>query len=615
MSYQVLARKWRPRKFDEIVGQEHVTRTLANAIRSGRLAHAFLFCGPRGVGKTTTARVLAKCLNCETAKNGPVVEPCNQCAACKEIDDGRSLDVLEIDGASNRGIDEIRDLRENVRYAPSSGRAKVYIIDEVHMLTKEAFNALLKTLEEPPSGVYFVFATTEYHKVPATIRSRCQRYDFRRISNAVLIETLQKICKEEKINADVAALTEIARQSEGGLRDAESLLDQAAAIGEGKVTLETVLLLLGEAEEEVLLRIADMLAAGDAVESFRALQELLDRGLDPARIVLSLTQMFRDLLVAKDVKGNLTELGLRADLVEEYRRVGAKASSEKWTALLALAGKSVADLRRSPRPRLALEVTLARMARLEDAGSLADLLARLDSLDPSDAPPSSGTTGSGTPPMQRSTPDKGIADKPRRTPDRRLAQDPDDLPEAEMRETRFAAHEESTMQQSRVAEREPSLVAEREQSRVAQQKESRLESSDDSEIEESRVRHDGPHGEVWEPLLVAMRTRKRMLASFLDHGTPVGLEEGVLWVSFDNNYYEGMVGRRENLEIIQDELGRILGRPAAFRMRPAAQGPRPVDTRAPQGTTDILASNPGLGRILQDLGGQLLPGGLGGSGS
>jgi len=575
LSYQVLARKWRPRKFDEIVGQEHVTRTLSNAIRAGRLAHAFLFCGPRGVGKTTTARVLAKCLNCETAKDGPVVDPCNQCASCKEIDDGRSLDVLEIDGASNRGIDEIRDLRENVRYAPSSGRAKVYIIDEVHMLTKEAFNALLKTLEEPPSGVYFVFATTEFHKVPATIRSRCQRYDFRRISNAVLIETLQKICKEEKIAADVAALTEIARQSEGGLRDAESLLDQAAAIGEGKVTLETVLLLLGEAEEEVLLRIAEMLAASDAVGSFRALQELLDRGLDPARIVLSLTQMFRDLLVAKDVKGDLTDLGLRADLVEEYRRVGAKASSEKWTALLALAGKSVADLRRSPRPRLALEVTLARMARLEDAGSLADLLARLDLIDTTDGPPTSGASGSGTPPVQRSTPDKGSADKPRHAPDRRLAHDPDEMPD------------------------------------------SRIDVGEESEIEESPAVHrgDGPHAAVWEPLLLAMRARKRMLASFLDHGTPVGLEEGVLWVSFENNYYEGMVGRRENLEIIQDELGRILGKPAAFRMRPAAQGQRPSETRAPQGTPDILASNPGLGRILQDLGGQLLPGGLGGSGS
>jgi len=215
----------------------------------------------------------------------------------------------------------------------------------------------------------------------------------------------------------------------------------------------------------------------------------------------------------------------------------------------------------------------------------------LDSLDPSDAPPSSGTSGSGTP-MQRSTPDKGIADQPRRTPDRRLAQDPEDMPEAEMQESRFAAREETPMQHSRAAEGE------------------------EAEIEESPVRHiDGPHGEVWEPLLEAMRTRKRMLASFLDHGTPVGLEEGVLWVSFDNNYYEGMVGRRENLEIIQDELGRILGRPAAFRMRPAAQGQRSIDTRAPQGTTDILASNPGLGRILQDLGGQLLPGGLGGSGS
>jgi DNA polymerase-3 subunit gamma/tau len=606
LSYQVLARKWRPRKFDEIVGQEHVTRTLANAIRAKRLAHAFLFCGPRGVGKTTTARVLAKCLNCETAANGPVVDPCNQCTSCKEIDEGRSLDVLEIDGASNRGIDEIRDLRENVRYAPSSGRAKVYIIDEVHMLTKEAYNALLKTLEEPPSGVYFVFATTEFHKVPATIRSRCQRYDFRRISNSVLIETLKKIAQKEKISADDAALTEIARQSEGGLRDAESLLDQAAAIGEGKVTLETILLLLGEAEEEVLLRIADMLAAGNAVESFRALQELLDRGLDPSRIVVSLTQVFRDLLVAKDVKGDLTELGLRADLIEEYRRVGAKASSEKWTALLALAGKSVADLRRSPRPRLALEVTLARMARLEDAGSLAEILARLDSLDTGDLPSAAGSSGSsGTPPSSRATQDKGSTEKPRRTPDRRLAHDPNDIADSEMQKTRMDSrgtfHDEASNSDP--------------DSESLQGDGSNLGTSRGDGPHPATSRGDGPHAHVWEPLLEAMRGRKRMLASFLDHGTPVGLEEGVLTVSFENNYYEGMVGRRENLEIIQDELGRILGRPAAFRMRPAAQGQRPVESRAPQGTPDILASNPGLGRILHDLGGQLLPGGLGGSGS
>ncbi|NNE44745.1 MAG: DNA polymerase III subunit gamma/tau, partial [Gemmatimonadetes bacterium] len=378
MAYQVLARRWRPQRFEEVVGQDHVTRTLANAISTGRLAHAFLLCGPRGVGKTTTARILAKCLNCETATDGPVTEPCNSCSTCEEIGAGRSLDVLEIDGASNRGIDEIRDLRENVRYAPSAGRSKVYIIDEVHMLTKEAFNALLKTLEEPPDGVYFVFATTEAHKVPATIRSRCQKYDFHRIPHEVIAETLGKLAETEKFTVEPAALAELARQADGGLRDAQSLLDQAAAVGEGKVTVEGLRSLLGEAEDETYLRILESVAHGRAGDAFEVLQGLLDRGMDPGRIALTLTERLRDLLVVQTAPDSAASLGVRADLMEAFRSVAGAVSSAKLTALLALASRSVSDLRRSSRPRLTLEVALARMSRLEDAGDLAELAARLE---------------------------------------------------------------------------------------------------------------------------------------------------------------------------------------------------------------------------------------------
>ena len=222
-SYLVLARKWRPQVFEEVIGQRHITQTLQNAISQKRVAHAFLFAGARGVGKTSTARILAKALNCET---GPKINPCNQCANCQEITNGSSMDVIEIDGASNRGIDEIRELRENVRYTPAKSHYKIYIIDEVHMLTKEAFNALLKTLEEPPPHIVFVIATTEPHKIPATILSRCQRYDFKRISVKEVMESLKRIVAEEGIQISQRGLISISQESEGSLRDAQSLLDQ-----------------------------------------------------------------------------------------------------------------------------------------------------------------------------------------------------------------------------------------------------------------------------------------------------------------------------------------------------------------------------------------------------
>src|SRR5271170_1188211 len=277
MSYQVIARKYRPQRFQDVVGQEHVTQTLSNAIAQKRIAHAYLFVGPRGTGKTTIARIFAKCLNCT---DGPKVDFPEDDPKAKEIADGRSMDVLEIDGASNRGIDEVRELRETVKYVPASSRFKIYIIDEVHMLTKEAFNALLKTLEEPPAHVKFMFATTEPEKVLPTILSRCQRFDLRRIPSALIVKHLQEIAKKEDVQIDEAALHAIARGADGGMRDAESTLDQLISFC-GKTIAETdVLSMFGLAARSQILELAAAVIAGETEKALRELNELARQGKD-----------------------------------------------------------------------------------------------------------------------------------------------------------------------------------------------------------------------------------------------------------------------------------------------------------------------------------------------
>ncbi len=624
MAYQVLARRWRPRRFAEVVGQEHVTRTLSNAIRAGRLAHGFLFCGPRGVGKTTTARILAKCLNCETAQEGPVVDPCNECASCREISDGVNLDVLEIDGASNRGIDEIRELRENVRYAPSGGRAKVYIIDEVHMLTKEAFNALLKTLEEPPPGVYFVFATTEAHKVPATIRSRCQQYDFHRIPAETIVKTLENLAERENFEIEPLAVAELARQADGGLRDAQSLLDQASAASEGKITLDAVKALLGETSEEATLGIIEAVVGGSPGKALVGLQELLDRGTDPGRIAVSITQTLRDLLVVRSVPGDALRLGVRADLVDSYRALTERVTESQITGLLALASRTVSDLRRSSRPRLILEVALARMGRLEDPGELAELAGRLESLQDRLGAGGGGSGGSGgsgdAVPARRSAPASSnpppgtAGPPPAGRPSRRPSGPPKSAapPPVERRRPEEPPHPaDAADRPPPPAEPPPGEEGPAEPASSAAPPAGK--GSGDSLPDET--------GRIWADLLGRVRNRKRMLGSFLEHGAPVGLDRDVLSAVFDSNYYEGMVKRPENLALIQEELAAAAGRPLSFHPRVgslpggarsgAAEGGSDPESGTPRGreSRDILSENPGLNRVIHDLGGRLLSGG------
>lgn len=320
MSYIVFARKWRPQSFDEVVGQDSAVKTLKNALSSNRLAHAYIFAGPRGVGKTSAARILAKSLNCQ---DGPTVSPCNKCSACREITESRSLDVIEIDGASNRGIDDIRALRENVKFSPSGGKFKVYIIDEVHQITPEGFNALLKTLEEPPPHVKFIFATTHPQKIPSTIVSRCQLLDFRRIANIRIIQQLKAIAASEKLNVDEDVFLAIAKASDGSLRDAESIMDELSAFAQGRISLKDVTSVMGVVEQEYLFSFTDKIIKKDVVGSLALLDELLDQGKDPAQLLLNLIEHYRNLMIAKVTQDNHEKL---LDLPPEVcQRIAAQA--------------------------------------------------------------------------------------------------------------------------------------------------------------------------------------------------------------------------------------------------------------------------------------------------
>ena len=322
MAYMALYRKWRPQDFSDLIGQEHISETLSNAISTGKVAHAYLFSGPRGTGKTSTAKILAKALNCE---HGPTPTPCNQCVCCQKINDGSFMDVFEIDAASNRGIDEIRDLRETVKFAPVDGKYKVYIIDEVHMLTTEAFNALLKTLEEPPSHVVFILATTEVHKVPITIQSRCQRYDFKRITKDDILKRLVMITDEMGLNADKDALSIIAIQADGGMRDALSIFDQVVSFTGGHITYKSVIENLNVLDYEYYFRLTDAMLSGNVRSAILILNDILSKGFDGQNIITGLASHFRDLLVCKD-EATLILFEVGASIRERYKEMAKRCS-------------------------------------------------------------------------------------------------------------------------------------------------------------------------------------------------------------------------------------------------------------------------------------------------
>jgi len=376
MAYEVLARKWRPQQFADVVGQGHVTQTLQNAIKANRIAHAYLFVGPRGTGKTSLARLFAKALNC---KNGPTVTPCDQCDACREIVAGTSMDVLEIDGASNNGVDQVRDLRDNVKFAPVHGAYKIYIIDEVHMLSAAAFNALLKTLEEPPPHVKFFFATTEAHKVLPTIVSRCQRFDLRRIRTELIVERLNLIVKEEKITLDSDAALAIARGAEGGLRDAESALDQLIAFKGDTITEADVLAVFGLVSRQTLEALAISVLKGDVTEIVRIIGELDVSGKDMQRLVLELLDQFRSLLIYICAPTSAASLDIVESQLESFKKQAGLATPERLMRIAEILSQAEDRMRYSLSRRTLVETSLIRCA-LATMVSVDELLQRVDAL-------------------------------------------------------------------------------------------------------------------------------------------------------------------------------------------------------------------------------------------
>ncbi len=378
MEYQVLARKFRPQAFEDVAGQEPVVRTLSNAIAQGRIGHAFLFAGPRGVGKTSVARILAKSLNCE---QGPTATPCNQCPNCKEITDGTSMDVREIDGASNRGIDEIRELRENVKFAPAASKYKIYIIDEVHMLTREAFNALLKTLEEPPGHVIFIFATTENHKVPATILSRCQCYDFRRISLGQIAANLGKVAKAEGIVISPSALSWVAEAGDGSMRDAQSIFDQVISYAGMNISDEDVEDILGLADRRYLYRLSEAVFTRNAGACLTILEEAYLAGIDMKHFYSMLLKHFRNLLLVKIASDGGSSFDIAPEQVEKLKNQIQHVSRETLQRYLDILLNEADSLRRSQEVRMKIETILVRMAYLEPVLPVGEIMGMLESLE------------------------------------------------------------------------------------------------------------------------------------------------------------------------------------------------------------------------------------------
>jgi len=558
MAMQALYRKWRPRTFDEVTGQEHVVRTLRNALVSGRIHHAYLFAGPRGTGKTTTARLLAKAVNCLALEDQ---RPCNECTICQAVNEGRLLDLIEIDAASNTGVDDVRELRERVGFRPNEARYKVYVIDEVHMLSNAAFNALLKTLEEPPPHAIFVLATTESHKIPATVLSRCQRFDFHRIPVSKIVARLEWLTEQERISADREALTLIARQATGSMRDAESLLDQLASYDDKGITVVEVRAALGTGASEAILQVADALATGDVAQGLSAINTAVDEGADPRQFARQMVEHLRALLLLR-LKSGIIPAHVSEDLRPRLEEQAAAFLPRALTRAVRLFNQAVAEARGGWQPQLPLE-----MAFIEAA-----------------LPPEPGGSVPRTQPAQ---------DTPRTPPPARHSTSPP----AKSRPAPAHSASSSPSQPRTRTIRDPVPAYDS------------LAPGDGSlTLEVLRSR--------WPEILNALRPRNLSLEALMRSCEPVAVEGDVVVLGFVHNFHRSKVEEEHNRRDVEDALSGLVGQRyhvrcvLAHQERGAALSRRSTPGaaigKAASPAERIIAEDPVVRAAVEDLGAQIV---------
>jgi DNA polymerase-3 subunit gamma/tau len=553
MSYQVIARKYRPQRFADVVGQEHVTQTLANAITQKRIAHAYLFCGPRGTGKTTIARIFAKCLNCS---GGPKIEFDDADPRVQEITEGRSLDVLEIDGASNNGVEQVRELRETCKYAPANSPFKIYIIDEVHMLSTAAFNALLKTLEEPPAHVKFMFATTDPEKVLPTILSRCQRFDLRRIPSALITKRLAEIATKEHVAIDAPALHAIARGADGGMRDAESTLDQLISFCGDKIDEADVLSMFGLAAQNQILKLSQAVLAGDIPVALTQLDELARGGKDLGRLLGDLLNHFRNLLIFQVSKGDLNLLEVSEAEVAALKEQAALAQADALSRILEVLADAELRLRDAVSKKILLEVSLLRAIEARNAMPIDAVLKQLNQLR--------GQGGETSPPASLGSPSANFA-KPATAPKAAVRAPEPAAPPARSQ----AAAAPVTAAAKPLAPATPSVPA------------------------------PANLTDLWANLLDAVGRVSPFTRGYLVDAHPVSFEKNVLVIGFDPEFEDhlGLVDNSRNHTLLATKLGElghanamikfiVADAPAGWeRKLPAAPPPPPAAPAAKQSST------------------------------
>jgi len=548
MSYLVLARKWRPQKFEEVVNQKHVVLTLQNALKTKRLANAYLFTGPRGIGKTTIARILAKAINCD---QGLTDNPCNQCDSCTEITASRNLDVFEIDGASNTGVDDVRKLQDQLKYAPTPGKYKIYIIDEVHMLSGSAFNALLKTLEEPPSHVLFVFATTEPHKIPATIISRCQRFDFKRISISEIIDHLKIICQEEKIEIDNEALFLIARKAEGGMRDSQSLLDQAISFCGAKIKADDVIDLLGVIDWEIFFQFTDYIIKKDAKSGIKLAEKIFVNGYDLVEFLNGINEHLRNILIFKST-GDIAFIEVSDSYKKRYSEIATLFEEPDLLRLIQIVSDAQYNIKRSNNPRLYLEMIIIKMIQLNKAQKIETLLQGIDTLKERLFQPNvSSNVATQHRPNEVKTTSTPISQIPLRQNTQQNAEVVRDKPEEKSEQTSDTENKEETESKiSSSSEKSPNITLE-------------------------LVK------EHWQQLIDEMKKQKIAYGAFLEEGRPIKVENNTLTITFgmENGFHISYLER--NYQDVEQIITKIIGAPLKvkyIKAKPDNPGVNPEKT-------------------------------------